>query len=282
MANILQNFDNLNPLKYGIGVTKATDSSLSVEEFVALRLEQFKNICTAARKAGCALTLMPEFSFTSLSALNQGSKNKTKEYGVLLPESDSPKDKGNELFQSLKLLAKNDGNMMTSFNVSEIDENENLYNTTLVFSNTGEVLAAYRKQNVWFTSVYETPKENVCVFEKNGINYGMLTCYDILNTEPSKSLRNSDPKPDVVIYPVASFGILGKPFSVSQRLWSWKNNCVLLSSDLNASRFSSSGVYRNGSSLLKKRHRDAHSDADSSGHFGYSPDDILITVSVNL
>mmetsp|Transcript_7225 Transcript_7225/g.8284 ORF Transcript_7225/g.8284 Transcript_7225/m.8284 type:complete len:271 (+) Transcript_7225:219-1031(+) len=233
---------------YGVGVVETLPDTLSPRETISKRLVEFEEISNVAKTAGCTLLVFPEFSFTYMQALIEANQEKTKECGVLLP-NPSKGEKGNDLFEELKSLATHDGDMMTAFNVSEVDSEGRLYNTTIVLSSEGNIEAFYRKQNVWFTKVFESPEENVCIFEKNGVTYGMLTCYDILHTEPSKSLRNSDPKPDIAIYPVASFGISGRAFSISQRLWSWKNSCTLLSSDLNPSNFSSSGAYSNGNAL---------------------------------
>ena len=155
----------MKEIKYGVGVVQNTSSSLAASEYLASRLKTFDNICNVATQTGCSLVLMPEFSLTSVWALQvssvvkinkkltglllkAGDREKVKEYGVLLPRGSS---EGNNLFKELREISTREEDMITGFNVSEIDAEQRLYNTTIVFSNTGVVLAAYRKENVWFT-----------------------------------------------------------------------------------------------------------------------------------
>ncbi|XP_029445074.1 biotinidase isoform X2 [Rhinatrema bivittatum] len=78
------------------------------------------------------------------------------------------------------------------------------FNTNVVFSPSGTLMARYRKQNLYFEYAFDMPSEvDYVVFDTPFANkFGMFTCFDILFHEPAVSLIR---KFDVnhVVFPTA-------------------------------------------------------------------------------
>nr|XP_033786620.1 biotinidase isoform X2 [Geotrypetes seraphini]XP_033786621.1 biotinidase isoform X2 [Geotrypetes seraphini]XP_033786622.1 biotinidase isoform X2 [Geotrypetes seraphini]XP_033786623.1 biotinidase isoform X2 [Geotrypetes seraphini] len=64
------------------------------------------------------------------------------------------------------------------------------FNTNVVFSSNGTLLARYRKQNLYFEYAFDTPSEvDYVVFDTPFADkFGVFTCFDILFSEPAVSL----------------------------------------------------------------------------------------------
>ena len=90
-------------------------------------------------------------------------------------------------------------------------DGENIYNTGVVFSSKGEILATYRKIHLfdvevpggrtYLESATITAGTDLAVFSAGGITFGMATCYDL--RFPELFRRLADMGADVIVLPAA-------------------------------------------------------------------------------
>ena len=89
----------------------------------------------------------------------------------------------------LSKLARKTGQWLVPGSMFELD-GEKLYNTAMVISPEGEIVAKYRKMFPWLP--YEsgtTPGNEFCVFDIPGVGrFGLLICYDMWFPETSRTL----------------------------------------------------------------------------------------------
>ena len=74
-------------------------------------------------------------------------------------------------------------------------ENNRLYNTTLVFSPSGDEIGKFRKHNPFTLNeehLYFAPGKDLLVFEHNGVRCGVLICYDLRFSELFLHLNKLD------------------------------------------------------------------------------------------
>jgi formamidase len=93
------------------------------------------------------------------------------------------------LTNRLCALARQTGQWLVPGSMFEID-GDKLYNTALVISPQGEIIAKYRKMFPWLP--YEagtTPGDEFCVFDIPGVGrFGLCICYDMWFPEVSRTL----------------------------------------------------------------------------------------------
>ncbi|KAF6204460.1 hypothetical protein GE061_002801 [Apolygus lucorum] len=121
------------------------------------------------------------------------------------------------------------------------------YNTNVVFSREGAVIARYRKFNLYGEGVDVTDSPEHSFFDSDfGVRFGQFTCFDIMSKEPALALIYKYNITDFV-YPAHWFSEL--PFLTSvQRQWSWAvgNDVNLLAACNNyvPSGTGGSGIFR--------------------------------------
>ncbi len=93
------------------------------------------------------------------------------------------------LTERLCMLARKTGQWLVPGSMFEL-EGDKLYNTALVISPAGEIVAKYRKMFPWLP--YEsgtTPGNEFCVFDIPEVGrFGLLICYDMWFPETSRTL----------------------------------------------------------------------------------------------
>ena len=79
-----------------------------------------------------------------------------------------------------------------SYNTCEQDGGS--YYNTQVIVHKGQVLAKYRKYNVFYTKCFTSPSLELVTFKVKNVTFGLFTCYDILFDHPKQDLVNEGVK----------------------------------------------------------------------------------------
>lgn len=130
------------------------------------------------------------------------------------------------------ILSNESSQTAVSINVCEfVERNGTLYNTNVVVRG-GQVIARYRKKNVFFTKCYSTPDLELVTFNVSGRKFGIFTCFDILFYSPKMNLVKAGIK--YFSYSV-SMPLLARD-AVS--LFSWQNHVTVVNSNAAAGQSS--------------------------------------------
>lgn len=69
------------------------------------------------------------------------------------------------------------------------DDGEFLFNTNVVFGESGNIIAVYRKTHPWFTKTFDhLQKVEHVTLDAFGVRFGLFTCKDILYEDPAVTL----------------------------------------------------------------------------------------------
>ncbi|XP_066531133.1 biotinidase-like isoform X1 [Hoplias malabaricus] len=137
------------------------------------------------------------------------------------------------------------------------------FNTDVVFSDNGTIVARYHKQNLFFEDSFDTPPkvEYVTFSTPFAGRFGVFTCFDILFREPVVTLIE-DMGIRQLVFPTAWMNHLPLLDAVQfQRAFSYSSGVTLLAANLRAAdfRMTGSGIYTPWDSLYN------HSKIEQSG-----------------
>lgn len=142
-------------------------------------------------------------------------------------------------------MAKN-ASIIVSVNTCGHDAgSSSYYNTQIVMSESGELLAVYRKSHVWFKKCFNEPSTpDLVTFNASfGVEFGMFTCYDILFSTPGPALAKQGIRHFITSDAIPLVG------SAADKLWSWRYGSSLVASD---NRAGEGGIFLKGSQVSKK------------------------------
>ncbi|RZC27673.1 CN hydrolase domain containing protein, partial [Asbolus verrucosus] len=93
--------------------------------------------------------------------------------------------------------------------LEQVKENTKIkyYNTNLVYNRQGQIIAKYRKINLFNEPNLTAGNEMVTFSTDFGVTFGVMTCFDILYHNPSRTLLDNSDVEDIV-YPVAWFSTM--------------------------------------------------------------------------
>jgi len=218
--------------------THTSQTGSSVEEVIQKNLAIFGEHVSVAKTNGANIIVFPEFAISNPEMF----KNRTVAVqfaeqvsvgGNLCGKVSSP------ILSALSCLAKKFSILIVA-NMNEV-KGANLYNTDVVFDETGTLISTYRKTHVWFTDIYDTPSSpTVTNFTTTfGVDFGLMICYDIAFDNPGVQLVDR--------------GVKHFPYSVSQgivgplivRAWTLLHSATIISANLGTH----TGIYRHGGSV---------------------------------
>lgn len=239
----------------------SSSPNLTIEE----NLKNYIYQVELARNFNVQIIVFPEYGLTGLVDNPVG-------FAIVVPEVGTS-DFTNENYFLLKLSnAANEHSLHIVVNLLEQASNaENhtiYYNTNLVFSSNGTLIARYRKINL-YKEPNLTPGNETVTFTTDFGTFGLITCMDILYYNPSQSiLANSSGVTDVV-YPAAWNSYL--PFYMSldvQVGYALANRVNLLAANINdpTNGRGGSGIYRNDGTILRTILTDVPATSSVSAH----------------
>uniref|UniRef100_A0A4W4FT59 Biotinidase n=1 Tax=Electrophorus electricus TaxID=8005 RepID=A0A4W4FT59_ELEEL len=117
------------------------------------------------------------------------------------------------------------------------------FNTDVVFSDNGTLVARYHKQNLYFEAAFDTPPRNKYVTFTTPFagRFGVFTCFDILFREPAVTLVR-DMGVRQLVYPTAWMNQLPLLAAVQfQRSFSYSAGVTLLAANVRAAALGMTG-----------------------------------------
>lgn len=128
------------------------------------------------------------------------------------------------------------------------------FNTNVVFSDNGTIVARYHKQNLYFEAAFDTPpkSEYVTFTTPFAGRFGVFTCFDILFREPAVTLVK-DMGIRQIVYPTAWMNQLPLLAAVQfQRAFSHAAGVTLLAANIQASEYgmTGSGIFTPWDSII--------------------------------
>ncbi|XP_062846869.1 biotinidase [Trichomycterus rosablanca] len=244
------------------------DPAVAVERTAALQhmnknLEVFEEQAASAAQQGAQIIVFPEdaihgFNYTRVSIA--GYLETVPDPGTVVwsPCADPDRFSNTEVLHRLSCIAhKNHLFLVANMPDRQPCDKSNdpfcpadgqyQFNTDVVFSDNGTIVARYHKQNLYFEAAYDTPPKCEYVFFTTPFagRFGVFTCFDILFKDPAVTLVK-DMGIRQLVYPTA-----------------WMNQLPLLA----AVQFQRSFSYSTGATLLAANIRSAALGMTGSGIF---------------
>ncbi|XP_018579998.1 vanin-like protein 1 [Anoplophora glabripennis] len=208
---------------------------------VERNLEEYIHYIETAKANAVQIIVFPEYGLTGLI-------EDPTEYAIEIPSINNGTVFQNYWLQKLSNAA-NEHSLYIVINLLEKARNENndtiYYNTNIVFDVIGQIVAKYRKINLFFEPKITPGNETVTFTTDFGITFGIFTCFDIMYYNPSKAILNSSVTD--IIFPTAWTSVLPFYHSLSiQSGYSQANQVNLLAADFNSPSqgLGGSGIYR--------------------------------------
>ncbi|KAJ8377205.1 hypothetical protein AAFF_G00265000 [Aldrovandia affinis] len=152
-------------------------------EHMKQNLDVFEEQTAAAAKQG-QIIVFPEdaihgFNFTRESIAGYLETVPDPTVVSWNPCSDPTRFPNTEVLHRLSCMAKNNSIY--------------LFNTDVVFSSAGALVARYRKQNLYFEAAFDTPPDRALITFHTPFagRFGVLTCFDLLFARPAAALVES-------------------------------------------------------------------------------------------
>ncbi|XP_055305810.1 vanin-like protein 1 isoform X2 [Sitodiplosis mosellana] len=133
-------------------------------------------------------------------------------------------------------------------------DSTNLYNMAIVFDRNGDVVAKYRKYNLFNgRGVQHTQTPDMTTFRTDfNVTFGVCVCFDLMFDKPANSLVDQGVKH--FVFPTKWFSEIPYLTAVQyQQSWAYANNVNLLAANVNAPSmmYSGSGIYGGRSGALQ-------------------------------
>lgn len=214
------------------------DAKVTIER----NLKSYDKYIQNAKKAGSQIIVFPEYGLTHLL-----SKNVLKQSAIQIKTNlNSEMEEGH--LKTLSNAAKENG-IYVVVNFIEIEyasKDEIFYNTNVVFDRDGNIIAKYRKINLYNEEGLTPGKVGNVTFTTDfGVKFGIFTCFDILFYNPSRLVLEDEHVTDI-IYPAAWSSLLPVYISTAIQHGYVKSTGVnLLAANLNIPKkgISGSGIY---------------------------------------
>jgi predicted amidohydrolase len=168
-------------------VQMQSESGATPAATMNLNVATIKGLVTEAMSQGASLVTVPEFALngdfdfgTCTSPTSMAAWSEPITVGAV--------DCSGSLTTPLQQIGcANVGNDITvSYNTCEQDGSD--YYNTQVIVYKGQVLAKYRKYNVFYTKCFTKPQLELVTFKVQNATFGLFTCYDILFEHPKQDL----------------------------------------------------------------------------------------------
>lgn len=198
VAAVYEHHSILNPNSTALSDRK------SALEFMSKNLDIYEQQVNIAAKKGVQIIVFPE---DGIHGFNYSRKS-IYPYLDFLPPShllpwnpcvEPDKFQDTEVIQRLSCMAQKGrmfvvANLGTKVPCEQVDpkcptDGRYHFNTNVVFSDNGTLMASYFKQNLYFEYAFDTPPHvQHVVFHTSFATFGLFTCFDILFYEPVVTL----------------------------------------------------------------------------------------------
>jgi len=233
------------------------------QQVIQQNLDRYQKHVETAAAAGAQMILFPEFGISGNIIFDEldDCYDDLFPYTEQIPDVQAnskiginpcldPSFNSNSILSKISCMARNHSivilvNMYDNQPCNQSDSNcpngRHQFVTDVVFSENGEIITKYHKSHPFFPYCIDTPvNPELITFQKFGVEFGLMICYDIVFSFPGQVLLQNGIKH----FPyVASQNIIGESIVKG---WTWINNATLVFSNLGTS---GSGVYIDGDSM---------------------------------
>ncbi|KAK2887715.1 hypothetical protein QQF64_013025 [Cirrhinus molitorella] len=250
----------------------------SALEHMKQNLRVFEEQTALAAQQGAQIIVFPEdaihgFNFTRASIAGYLEAIPDPQKVTWSPCADPYRFPDTEVLHSLSCMAYNNrlflvANMPSRQSCNQTTDprcpadGQYQFNTNVVFSDQGVIVAQYHKQNLYFEAAFDAPPE--CEYATFTTpfagRFGMFTCFDILFRDPAVTLVKEMGIRQIV-YPTAWMNQLPLLAAVEfQRSFSYATGITLLAANVRAAEngMTGSGIFTPWDSLS---HHDAKGDS---------------------
>ncbi|XP_030644371.1 biotinidase-like [Chanos chanos] len=225
-------------------------------------LDVFEEQAASAAKQGAQIIVFPEdgihgYNFTRISIVGYLETVPDPRVVTWSPCTESDRFPNTEVLQRLSCMALKNHLFLVA-NMPDRQDCDNLtdphcppdgryqFNTDVVFSDNGTLIARYHKLNLFHEEEYDTPPEceHITFTTPFAGKFGVFTCFDILFYEPVMFLlKNTSVKQ--FVFPTAWMNKLPLLAAVQfQRSFSYATGITLLAANLQGNgRMTGSGIY---------------------------------------
>ncbi|KAL2080651.1 hypothetical protein ACEWY4_024444 [Coilia grayii] len=237
---------------------------VAISRFAALEhmlknLEVFEEQAALAAQQGAQILVFPEdaiqgFNFTRASIAPYLEQVPDPTVVTWNPCSEPARFSDTEVLQHLSCMAQKN-NLYLVANMAGLQvcdsttddrcppDGRYQFNTDVVFSSDGTLVARYRKQNLYFEAAFDTPPQMELVVFSTPFagRFGILTCFDILFREPTIALVE-DLGVRQLVYPTAWMNQLPLLAAVQfQRSFSYAAAVTILAANVRAASLGMTG-----------------------------------------
>ena len=234
-----------------------------------------------SKSAGANIFIWPEFAINFPTTLSVSRDSLYPLCDSDVPQQGWAPDKdcnfsfSNSSYSKAIGCAARSAQMYVSVNVCEIvacssegscpADGHYLYNSELVFSDKGVLVAKYHKSHPWYEKAFDAPPDpskNIVTFNTNSFGrFGVFTCKDILFAQPGDNLVQVAGV-SRLIYSVAvsALGSLGEDaLEFVQKAWTKRLNATLFASNLGTR--GGSGIFVSGNKVEPYRVQNIQGDS---------------------
>ncbi|XP_030644757.1 biotinidase-like [Chanos chanos] len=226
-------------------------------------LDVFEEQAASAAKQGAQIIVFPEdgilgFNFTRTSIVGYLETVPDPKVVTWNPCTEPDRFPNTEVLQRLSCMALKNHLFLVA-NMPDRQDCDNLtdphcppdgryqFNTDVVFSDNGTLIARYHKQNLYFEAAFDTPPEceHITFTTPFAGKFGVFTCFDILFYEPVLTLVK-DMGVRQLVFPTAWMNQLPLLAAVQfQRSFSYATGITLLAANTQAKELgmTGSGIY---------------------------------------
>ncbi|XP_051991885.1 LOW QUALITY PROTEIN: biotinidase [Xyrauchen texanus] len=242
----------------------------SALEHMKQNLRVFEEQTALAAQQGAHIIVFPEdaihgFNFTRASIAGYLETVPDPEVVTWSPCADPDRFPDTEVLHSLSCMARKNrifvvANMPSCQTCSRTKDphcpvdGQYQFNTNVVFSDHGTIVARYHKQNLYFEAAFDTPPklEYITFTTPFAGRFGVFTCFDILFRDPAVTLVK-DMGVRQIVYPTAWMNQLPLLAAVQfQRSFAHAAGVTLLAANIRAADFgmTGSGIFTPWDSLI--------------------------------
>ncbi|XP_067267156.1 biotinidase [Chanodichthys erythropterus] len=242
----------------------------SALEHMKQNLHVFEEQTVLAAQQGAQIIVFPEdaihgFNFTRASIAGYLETVPDPQEVTWSPCADPHRFPDTEVLQSLSCMAQKNRLFVVANMPSRQSCNRTAnprcpangqyqFNTNVVFSDQGVIVARYHKQNLYFEAAFDAPPECEYVTFTTPFagRFGVFTCFDILFRDPAVTLIK-DMGVRQIVYPTAWMNQLPLLAAVQfQRSFSHATGVTLLAANIRAAEYgiTGSGIFTPWDSLI--------------------------------
>jgi predicted amidohydrolase len=234
--------------------TSACGSGSCGKRTLAQNVQAYAQYAATAASQGAQIIVFPEYGITGFSSYPKSSwisGGYTEQIPSRTSSSVVPCDSPGQFpdaasVVSLSCAAKARGIAIVANLVEHAGTN--VYNTNVAIDTDGTYLGKYRKQNLWGETNMDIPQDcpEASFTTSFGVTFGLLTCADLIYTQPALTLLRKKNISDFVLPAAWSDEMAQMQVLGYAQGWSFAYGVNLILCNQRTSSMSGSGIFQSG------------------------------------